>query len=207
MKYAVLIGDGMADFPLDELDGRTPLDVADVANMDEIARRGVVGMVSTTPEGYPPGSYSGNMSLLGYDPREYYCGRAPIEAANIGVELGDDDVAFRCNCVTLVDGKMDDFSAGKISTEEAGELIAALDERLGRDGISFHAGTSYRNLTVFGPPAPDCCATSWRSPSASLTATPSTNEGNARTNRRRTQSGSGARADGRTCRCSGTFTA
>ncbi len=153
MKYAILIGDGMADFPLDELEGRTPLDVADVPNMDEIVRRGVIGMVSTTPEGYPPGSYSGNMSLLGYDPRKYYCGRAPIEAANIGVELGDDDVAFRCNCVTLADGKMDDFSAGKISTEEAAELIAALDETLGRDGISFHAGTSYRHLTVFGPPA------------------------------------------------------
>ena len=148
MKYALLVGDGMSDSAMDQLDGRTPLDVANTANMDSVARDGKTGVVRTIPQGFAPGSYVGNLSLFGYDPALYFSGRASAEAANIGVELKDDDVAFRCNLVTIVDDVMEDFSAGHIGTEEAADLIAGLDASLGNSAISFHAGISYRHLLV-----------------------------------------------------------
>ncbi len=148
MKYAVLVGDGMSDAPVAELGDRTPLEVANTPNMDTIARDGKTGLLRTIPRGFPPDSYVGNLALLGYDPAVYSFGRSSAEAANIGVELGDKDVSFRCNLVTIVDDVMEDFSAGHIATDEATELIEALDASLGSSATSFHAGTSYRHLLV-----------------------------------------------------------
>lgn len=150
MKYLVLIGDGMADYPLEELGGKTPLEAASTPAMDELVRRGVNGLYCPIPDGMPPGSDIGNLSLFGYNPREVFTGRAPIEAASQGIELGPADVAFRCNLVTLADGVMVDFTAGHISSEEAAELIAALNNALGaRFGVRFRAGVSYRHLAIF----------------------------------------------------------
>ncbi len=148
MKVAILVGDGMADYPLPELEGRTPLEVALTPNMDAIARGGTGGLVRTIPDGMPPGSDVANLSIFGYDPLRYYTGRAPLEAASVGVALGDGEVAFRCNLVTIEDGVMVDYSAGHISTEEAKELILLLDERLGSEEVRFHPGVSYRHLLV-----------------------------------------------------------
>ncbi len=158
MKYIILIGDGMADEPLSELNGRTPLEYAKTPNMDRLARSGGLGLFRTVPEGYPPGSDVANLSILGYPPKKYYTGRAPLEAASMGVELGPEDTAFRCNLVTLSekDGTllMEDYSAGHISTEEAGELIRALESALRGGGFEFYAGKSYRHLVVWrGGPA------------------------------------------------------
>ena len=139
----------MADYPLDELDGRTPLEVARIPRMDDVARTGQTGLVRTIPVGLPPGSDIGNLSLMGYDPRRYYTGRAPLEAMNLGVDIAENEIAFRCNLVTITDGVMTDFSAGHVSTDEARELIAALNEQF--DGRArFHLGTSYRHVAVFG---------------------------------------------------------
>ena len=133
MKYIILLGDGMPDYPIDELGGKTPLEYAQTPNMDFIAKNGTVGCVKTIPDGFPPGSDVSNLSILGYDPAKYYTGRAPLEAASIGVKLSPTDVAFRCNLVTLkpTDSEliMEDFSAGHISTEEAKELINVLDRK------------------------------------------------------------------------------
>jgi len=148
MKYAFLVGDGMSDSPIDQLGGKTPLEVAHIPHMDSIAREGKTGVVRTIPRGHAPGSYVGNLTLLGYDPALYYSGRASAEAANIGVELGDKDVAFRCNLVTVVDEIMEDFSAGHIATDEAAELIEVLDASLGSPAVTFRVGTSYRQLVV-----------------------------------------------------------
>lgn len=150
MKYLVLIGDGMADHPLEELGGKTPLEAASTPAMDELARRGIIGLYCPIPDGLPPGSDIGNLSLFGYNPREVFTGRAPIEAASQGIKLGPGDMAFRCNLVTLADGVMADFTAGHISSEEAAELIAALNDTLGvRYQIQFSVGVSYRHLAVF----------------------------------------------------------
>ncbi len=148
MKYACIVPDGMADEPLEQLNGRTPLEVADTPNMDALAQSGRVGQVRLIPRGMEPGSDVANMSLMGYDPAVFYTGRAPIEAAALGVALGEGDVAFRCNLVTVVDGQMVDYSAGHISTKEATVLIDLLNEKLGTAEISFHPGVSYRHLTV-----------------------------------------------------------
>lgn len=154
MKYVVLIGDGMTDWPAPELGDRTPLQAAFTPNMDKLAREGTVGMVRTVPDGFPPGSDVANLSIMGYDPAKYYTGRAPFEAASMGVELGESDVAFRCNLVTLSFDKtkrrarMDDHSAGHISTEEARVLVEFLDRELGSDEIKFYPGVSYRHLVV-----------------------------------------------------------
>ncbi|MDR2694219.1 MAG: cofactor-independent phosphoglycerate mutase [Chitinispirillales bacterium] len=146
-KYLILVGDGMADFPIPSLGGRTPLESAATPNMDRIAASGRIGLLSTIPDGFLPGSDIGNMSLLGYDPRRYFSGRAPIEAASMGIALGPDDVAFRCNLVTIADGVMKDYSAGHISTEAAHAVINALQKSLGIDGeLKFHPGVSYRHL-------------------------------------------------------------
>lgn len=148
MKYACIVPDGMADEPLEQLNGRTPLEVANTPNMDALAQSGRVGQVRLIPRGMEPGSDVANMSLMGYDPAVFYTGRAPIEATALGVTLGEGDVAFRCNLVTVVDGQMVDYSAGHISTKEATVLIDLLNEKLGTAEISFHPGVSYRHLTV-----------------------------------------------------------
>lgn len=157
MKYIILLGDGMADRPIPELGGKTCLQTAKTPNMDMLASIGEPGIVHTIPSGFPPGSDVANLSILGYDPRQYYTGRSPLEAASMGVELGPEDIAFRCNLVTLrvLSGKggrravMEDFSAGHISTEEARQLIEEIDRRLGTDHIRFYPGVSYRHLMVW----------------------------------------------------------
>jgi 2,3-bisphosphoglycerate-independent phosphoglycerate mutase len=145
-KYAILVGDGMADFPVDELGGKTPLEYASTPNMDKVASAGRIGLLATIPDGYLPGSDVGNMSLMGYDPRNYFTGRAPIEAASMGIPIGKDDVAFRCNLVTTDNGVMKDYSAGHISTPVARKVIGALQEALGTDEIKFFPGVSYRHI-------------------------------------------------------------
>lgn len=153
-KYAIVIPDGLADFPLEELDGQTPIEAARVPNMDAISRSGKLGTAVTIPEGLPAGSAVANLSLLGYDPRRYYTGRAPLEAASLGVEVGEEEVAFRCNLVTVSDGLMVDYSAGHIRTEEARVLLDLLRRELAEGGVSFHLGTSYRHLMVYRGPEP-----------------------------------------------------
>ncbi len=148
MKYVVLLGDGMADYPLDELGGLTPLQAARTPNMDRIAKQGQCGLAQTVPLDMPPGSDVANLAILGYDPAKYYSGRGPLEAASMGVELAEDDIAFRCNLITEKDGIIADYSAGHISTEEAGELIRMVDDHLGSNNARFHAGISYRHLLV-----------------------------------------------------------
>lgn len=152
MKYVVLIGDGMADRPDAELGGLTPLQKANTPNMDKLAGIGLIGSVRTIPHGFHPGSDVANLSILGYDPKYYYTGRAPLEAASIGVKLQEDDVAYRCNLVTLrFEDKiiMDDYSSGHITTEEAKELINAVKAGLENEHISFYPGVSYRHLMVW----------------------------------------------------------
>ncbi|HTP06169.1 MAG TPA: cofactor-independent phosphoglycerate mutase [Nitrospirota bacterium] len=162
MKYIILLGDGMADRPHAELGGKTCLQAAKTPNLDRLATLGTVGMVHTIPEGFPPGSDVANLTVMGYDPRKYYTGRSPLEAASIGVKLEPDDVAFRCNLVTLriIGGKssasgavrraiMEDFSAGHIPTQEARLLIEEINSKLGSDRIRFYPGVSYRHLMVW----------------------------------------------------------
>ncbi len=148
MKYAVLIGDGMADFPMDEFGGKTVLQKANTPNMDYITKNGRAGLARTVPDGMPPGSDVANMSILGYDPKKYYSGRAPLEAASMGIPLNDGDVAFRCNLITITDGIIADYSAGHITSEEAKTLIEAVDSRIGTEKIRFYPGISYRHLMV-----------------------------------------------------------
>ena len=159
MKYVVLLGDGMADYPIDGLSGKTPLEAAKTPNMDRVAREGTVGLIDTVPRGFPPGSDVANLSVLGYDPKVCYSGRGPLEAASMGVRLEPEDVAYRCNLVYLRKDNgatvMDDYSAGHITSEEARELITDLENRLGGDGLHFYPGVSYRHLLVWrgGPEA------------------------------------------------------
>jgi 2,3-bisphosphoglycerate-independent phosphoglycerate mutase len=148
-KYAIIIPDGAADEPIERLGNKTALEAADIPNMDKISMQGRQGIVRTVPTGMEPGSDVAQMSLLGYDPQRYYSGRAPIEAAARDIKLSADDWVFRCNLITIADGKMADHSAGHISTKEAGKLIEELQSQLGSDRIRFHAGVSYRHLTVF----------------------------------------------------------
>ena len=145
----VLVPDGMADEPLQELDGRTPLQAAHTPNMDEMARTGVVGLVRTIPDGMPPGSDVANLSVLGYEPAQVYSGRSPLEAASIGVALGPADVAYRCNFVTIADGMLRDNTAGHIPTEQAEVLVRALNDAFRGSAFEFHAGVGYRNLMVW----------------------------------------------------------
>jgi 2,3-bisphosphoglycerate-independent phosphoglycerate mutase len=148
VKYVVCIPDGCADEPVDQLGGRTPLEVAHLPTITSMAARGEVGRAQVIPAGLPPGSDVGNMAIFGYDPAIYHTGRAPIEAAALGVSLADDEVAFRCNLVTVEDGHMVDFAGGHPITEVAAEVIAALDDQLGGDGVRFHPGVEYRHLMV-----------------------------------------------------------
>ena len=153
MKYLVLVGDGMADYPLDDLEGKTPLMVARTPNLDFLAQQGRLGLVCTIPKGCPKGSEIANLSIFGYDPTIYYTGRGPLEAASIGVQLGPDDVAFRCNLVTLeaLGGTviMRDYSAGHISAAEGKEIILDLERELGDTTFRFYPGVSYRHLLVW----------------------------------------------------------
>lgn len=153
MKYLVLLGDGMADEPLSQLGGKTPLAYAKTPNMDQLAQTGRIGLAATVPEDFPPGSDVANLSVFGYDPQQCYSGRSPLEAASMGVELGPNDISFRLNLVWLeahcAKLYMGDFSAGHISTEDARQLVETLQEELGDDEFSFHPGISYRHLLVW----------------------------------------------------------
>jgi 2,3-bisphosphoglycerate-independent phosphoglycerate mutase len=148
MKYVVLVGDGMADRPLKELNDRTPLEGAKIPHITEIAKAGQVCYGYTIPKGFTPASDVANLSVLGYDPTVYYKGRGPLEAANMNIELEEDDVAFRCNLVTAGEAKLLDYSAGHITDKEASRLMEALDQKLGSKEIKFYPGVSYRHLMV-----------------------------------------------------------
>lgn len=154
MKYIVLLGDGMADLPLEELGNKTPLDAAWKPNMDMLARSGEVGMAKTVPDGMSPGSDTANLSVLGYNPRVYYTGRSPLEAISMGITLAPNDVAMRCNLVTLSESEnyedtvMVDYSSGEITTGESTELIKALRAHLQSDFADLYPGISYRHCLV-----------------------------------------------------------
>ncbi len=154
MKFAVILGDGMADWAVEALGGKTPLEVANHPYMDKFAQDGEFGLVKTVPDGMKPGSDTANLSVFGYDPKQYYSGRSPLEAASLGIDLAQTDVTYRCNLVTLSgepdidDTTMTDYSAGEISTEEARELILFLDQRLSSEGVRLYPGFSYRHCFV-----------------------------------------------------------
>ena len=147
MKYLLILADGAADEPLAELGGKTPLEVANKPNMDKIAKNGRCGMLKTVEESMTPGSDVANMSILGYDPEKYYTGRGALEALSMGVPFGEDDMAYRCNLVTIENGKMKDFAAGHITSEEGAELFKSLQEKV--SGVTFYPGVSYRNVMMF----------------------------------------------------------
>jgi 2,3-bisphosphoglycerate-independent phosphoglycerate mutase len=152
-KFIILIGDGMADWPVPSLGDKTPLEAANKPHMDFMASQGALGMVQVVPKEMYPGSDVSNLSIIGYDPREVYTGRSPLEAASMGVELAEDDVAVRCNVVALKNlgarSEMEDFSAGHIGTGEAAELLQALQEKVEGRGVRFYPGVSYRHLMVW----------------------------------------------------------
>ncbi len=148
MKYIVILPDGVADVPIKELGNKTPLEVAKHPNMDWIAREGITGWSHTIPAGLKPGSDVGCMSVFGYNPRKHYTGRAPLEAAARGIRLKASEVAFRCNTVAVEDGVMRDYSAGHIESADSAELIKTVNERLGKNGVRFYPGVSYRHLAV-----------------------------------------------------------
>ncbi len=155
MKYLVVLYDGMADYPVPELDGKTPMEVAKKPNFDNLGKKGTVGMVKTVADALKPGSDVANLSALGYDPLKCYTGRSPLEAVSIGVKLLDTDVTMRCNVVTLSDEEnyedktMIDYSAGDISSEEAAEIIKTVEEHFGSDIYRFYNGVSYRHCLVW----------------------------------------------------------
>lgn len=159
MKYIVVLGDGMADYPRPELANQTPLQYANTPHMDSLAARGETGMVKTVPDGFAPSSDVANLSVMGYAPAKYYTGRSPLEAASMGVELANEDMAWRCNLVTLSDEpdynakQMVDYSAGEITSEEARQLIETVQAELGTKDKHFYPGISYRHLMVwqYGP--------------------------------------------------------
>ena len=146
MKYCVLIIDGAAGWPLPERGGRTCLELADTLNLDALASEGAVGLTATIPEGMEPSSACACMSLLGYNPKVYYRGRAAIEAVSMGIPIAEDEVVFRCNLVTVGDGRMKSYCAGHISNDEAAKLMEALNEGLGGEDVKFYTGVSYRHL-------------------------------------------------------------
>lgn len=155
MKYIVMLGDGMADYPIEKLGGKTPLEVAKKPNIDRLACGGELGMIKTVPEGLKPGSDVANLSAMGYNPLQCYTGRSPLEAVSIGIQMDDTDVAFRCNLVTLSDEAeyenktMMDYSSGEITTGEAAELIRAVDEVFRTSEILFYPGISYRHCMIW----------------------------------------------------------
>lgn len=155
MKYVVVLYDGMADYPVPALGGKTPMMVANKPNFDRMAKHGTVGLVRTVAPGLTPGSDVANLSVMGYDPCLYYTGRSPLEAVSMGIDLSDTDVALRCNLVTLSDEEdysektMVDYCAGDISSEEAAEIIKTVEEKLGNDIFAFYSGVSYRHCLVW----------------------------------------------------------
>jgi 2,3-bisphosphoglycerate-independent phosphoglycerate mutase len=162
-KYVILVGDGMGDYPLSELGGKTPLEAARTPHMDGLLRKGRIGTLRTVPSSMEPGSDVANMSLLGYDPLRYHTGRAPLEAASMGVGLQPDDVAFRCNLVSLDTDErgvitMGDYSAGHITTAEAHSLVASLQNAVSQSPLRLYPGVSYRHLLVW-PGGPDALQT------------------------------------------------
>ncbi len=154
MKYVVILGDGMADYPNEALDGKTPLAVAKKPNIDRLCALGEIGLVKTVPDNLKPGSDVANLSMMGYAPDKYYSGRSPLEALSIGIDLKDSDIAIRCNLVTLsdednyADKRMVDYSAGEISTQEAKELIEYVASKLSTAELDFYPGVSYRHCLV-----------------------------------------------------------
>jgi len=162
MKYVIILTDGAADEPIEELGGKTPLEAARMKNTDDLAARGTVGMVDTIPAGMSPGSDTANLSVMGYDPKVYHTGRSPLEAASIGIDMSDTDVSYRCNIVTLKgEGAYDDLtvadhSSGDITTEEADVLIKAIQEAFGNERISFYTGVSYRHAMVIHNGSTNC---------------------------------------------------
>ena len=148
-KYVIIVPDGAADKPLEQFGERTVLEAAETPNMDKVSTHGRQGLVQTIPDDMEAGSDIAQMSLLGYDPRKFHSGRAPIEAAARNIKLSEEDWVFRCNLITIADGKMADHSAGHISTEEARALIKELNEQLGDEKFQLYPGVSYRHLLVF----------------------------------------------------------
>ncbi|MCI7100193.1 MAG: 2,3-bisphosphoglycerate-independent phosphoglycerate mutase, partial [Lachnospiraceae bacterium] len=156
MKYVIVLGDGMADKPIEELNDKTPLEYAKTPVMDEMAVKSEIGLAYTIPEGMKPGSDTANLAVLGYYPRRYYTGRSPLEALSIGVPMKDTDIALRCNIVTLseeednyADKRILDHSSGEISTEEADVLIQAVKDAFQSEKFQFYTGTSYRHLLIW----------------------------------------------------------
>ncbi|MHB1126608.1 MAG: cofactor-independent phosphoglycerate mutase [Bacillota bacterium] len=158
----ILLGDGMADYKIESLGNKTPLTYASTPHMDMLAGRSRLGMVKTVPDGFPPGSDVANLSVMGYNPAQHYTGRSPLEAVSMGIDLGEEDVAFRCNLVTLSGEKdftmrkMVDYSADEITTPEARQLVLDLDQLLGSSQIRFYSGVSYRHLMVWTNGTLDC---------------------------------------------------
>ena len=156
MKYLVILGDGMADLPIDKLGGKTPLEYAATPKMDELAAKSELGMVHTIPDGMKPGSDTANLSVLGYNPRQYYSGRSPLEALSIGIPMKDTDIALRCNIVTLSEEEdtyeerhIIDHSSSEISTEDCAILLEAVRKELETDEFKFYVGTSYRHCLIW----------------------------------------------------------
>ncbi len=148
-KYVILLGDGMADLPIDSLGGMTPLEYASTPNMDRLAAGGIMGMARTVPDGMQPGSDIANLSILGYDPRNFFSGRAPLEALNMGIDLGPRDLAVRCNMVDIRDGVMEDFSAGHIDSEFSTVIMKELSAGINTAGMEYYPGVSYRNIVIW----------------------------------------------------------
>ncbi len=161
MKYLLVLGDGMADYPIEEIGNKTPLEVANKPNMDYLAKNGKIGMVKTVPNGYKPGSDVANLGALGYDATKCYTGRSPLEALSIGIKMEDDDIALRTNLVTLSNDKdyenktMIDYSSGEITTPESRELMKYINEKLGTDKYVFYGGVSYRHCLIIKHDAPE----------------------------------------------------
>ena len=155
MKYIVILGDGMSDEPVEALNGKTPLECAKTPVMDELAAKGEIGMVQNVPAGMSPGSEIANLSVMGYDPKEVFTGRSPLEALSVGVEMEPDDIIFRCNVVTLTEEEpypektILDHSSGEISTAEADELMESIREAFNDETFQFYTGTSYRHIKVW----------------------------------------------------------
>ncbi len=148
MKFVIVVGDGMADYPVQELGGKTPLQVADHPNMDRIIASGAYGTLRTVPEGMEVNTDVAILSILGYDPKRYYTGRGPLEAASMGINLCEGEIALRCNLITEKNGVLEDFSAGHVESEDAKKLIDTVDARLGNSKIKFHNGVDYRHLLI-----------------------------------------------------------
>jgi len=152
VKYCIIVPDGMADWPIAELGNKTPLEAARTPNMDFISLNGRLGLVHTIPAGMPPGSDVANLSVIGYDPRKSYTGRAPLEAASMGLAMAPEHWAFRCNLITVDGDLLADYCAGHISTKEADELVKFLQERLAPRFVTFHTGVSFRQIMIYAGP-------------------------------------------------------